>query len=314
MARSSRGLVIKPGKGVVGTFPVPPGTQTDNYPPPPVPPGTVPFHLTPRPDGLAVDTTPGAYVQRRWSPRRRRWPEVAAFDDRVGQLEQRQAGTSESLAALREQHQTAEQQDRDALALWVAQEDGPRPLASAPAIAEQIAELEREREAIEIAVRSELDGKLAYVQKHRGRLVAEAAKARAELVERFRDAISAMAEAREEATAAVTTELWATLYPDEGADPSAQPMQMIRGGRVVKAIPGYTAQLAMVSLLDALESDAAWLDQVAEGKAEEGELDPNREAIWEASEEGRDALNRRNKRVRKRLEETMGPRVGWGDE
>ena len=257
MARSSRGLIIKPGKGVVGTFPVPPGTSTDNQPPPTLPPGTVPFHLTPRPDGLAVDTTPGAYVQRRWSPRRRRWPEVAAFDDRVRQLEQRQAGTSESLVALREQHQTAESHDRDQLAGWVASEPGPRPLPTAPAIAEQITELEREREAIEIAVRSELDQKLAYVERHRHRLVADAAKARGEAVARFRAAIGLMAEAREEAVGAVQCELWATQYPGEGADPSSMPLAMVRGGRIVKAIPNYNSQLAAVSLLEALEADAS---------------------------------------------------------
>ena len=311
--RRSHGLIIKPGKGVVGTFPVPDGTRLDIPQPPTLPEGTIPFHLTPRADGLAVDTTPGAYIQRRWSPRRRRWPEVAAFDDRVQQLEQRQAATAEALVQLRERHQAAEQHDNDELAAWVASDHGPRPLVTAPAIARQIEELEREREAIDTAVRSELDEKLAYVVKHRGRLVSEAAKARAEAVTRLRAAIGALAEAREEAVAAVTCELWAVEYPGEKADPSAVPMQLVRGGRIIKAIPNYTAQLAMVSLLEALESDAAWLDKVAEVAVDEKQLDPNREAVWETSEEGREALDRRRQRDRKRLEQTMGPRTGWGD-
>ena len=107
MSRSSKGLIIRPGSGIIATFPVPPGSKTDNHPPPELPPGTVPFHLTPRPAGLAVDIQPGQYVQCRWSPRRRRWPEVAAFDDRVQQLEQRQAGQPKP-SRLRETHTAAE--------------------------------------------------------------------------------------------------------------------------------------------------------------------------------------------------------------
>ena len=308
---NSRGLIIRPGKGVVNTFPVPEGTRLDIPPAPTLPPGTVPFHLTPRPDGLAVDTSPGAYLRRRWSPRRRRWPAVSAFDDRVRQLEQRHAGTAENLVMLREQHQAAEARDRDELAAWIATEHGPRPVATAPALAEQIVELEREREAIDTAVRSELDQKLAYVEKHRGRLVSEAAKARAEMVERFRTAIGALAEAREEAVAAVQCELWAVEYPGEKADPSAMPLQLVRGGRVVKAIPNYVNALAMVSMVEALQSDAEWLDGVAAARIEEGELDPAREAIWEQSEEGQAALNRRRKRDRERVLGGMGPRTGW---
>ena len=88
---------------------------------------------------------------------------------------------------------------------------------------------------------------------------------------------------------------------------------MLRGGRIIKAIPGYTAQLAMVHVLEALESDVQWLDKVAEATVEEREIDPNKQAIWETSEEGREALDRRRQRDRKRLEHTMGPRTGWGD-
>ena len=111
----------------------------------------------------------------------------------------------------------------------------------------------------------------------------------------------------------MTCELWAVEYPGEKAGPSAVPMQQLRGGRIVKAIPNYTNALAMVSLLEALESDAAWLDKVAEVAVDEKQLDPNREAVWETSEEGREALDRRRQRDRKRLEQTMGPRTGWGD-
>ena len=123
-----------------------------------------------------------------------------------------------------------------------------------------------------------------------------------------------MAEAREEVVGLVQAEVWSVEYPGEKADPSAMALQMVRGGLVVPTIPSYRSSLAMVSVLETLEADAKWLDEVAEKRVEEGELDPNREAIWETSEEGQEALDRRHKRDRERLEETMGPRVGWGDE
>jgi len=48
-----------------------------------------PHHMTPRPDGLSVDTSLEAYGQRRWSPTRwhpfkTKWSSVAVFDERAG--------------------------------------------------------------------------------------------------------------------------------------------------------------------------------------------------------------------------------------
>ena len=150
-----------------------------------------------------------------------------------------------------------------------------------------------------------------YVERHRGRLISEAAKARAEAVTRLRAAIGALAEAREEAVAAVTCGALAVEFPGETADPSAIPLQQLRGGRIVKAIPGYTAQLAMISMLEALESDAAWLNQVAKTTVEDKQLDPARSAVWETSPEGQEALNRRRKLDRERALGTMRPDTSW---
>ncbi len=116
--------------------------------------------------------------------------------------------------------------------------------------------------------------------------------------------------------ASLQTEAWATEYPREAANPSALPLQLVRGGRIVKQIPNYTDQLTAISLLEALEADAAWLDPVMQAKTEESELDPNRDAVWETSPEGQEALNRRRKRDRERLQELQrsGTRAAGNDD
>jgi hypothetical protein len=67
-------------------------------------------------------------VQRRFSPRRLRWQQVAEFDERVAERGQRSARTGEELTSLRERHRLAVQADQEALAAWQADDvRGPRP-------------------------------------------------------------------------------------------------------------------------------------------------------------------------------------------
>ena len=87
MSENTRGMLVRGGK-VVATVSLPPGTRDATLPPPRTPEGTTPHHMTPRPDGLSVDTSLEAYGQRRWSPTRwhpfkTKWSSVAVFDERV---------------------------------------------------------------------------------------------------------------------------------------------------------------------------------------------------------------------------------------
>jgi len=90
--------------------------------------------------------------QRRFSPRRNRWKEVAEFDRRVRELGERQTTLNDELGALEERHKESERADREALATWAANGKGKRPEPTAPAVRQRIEELTQNREALSLAV------------------------------------------------------------------------------------------------------------------------------------------------------------------
>ena len=313
----SRGLLIRRGlrvNTVMGSLALPPGTKDATLPRPPLPEGVVPLHATLRADGLAVDRSIEAAVFRRWSPfRRDRWPEVHEFDARVGRLEERHTDMNEQLVALREQLRVAETADRDALAAWLEDSSGTRPLPAAPGIEQRIGELEHERDAIETAMVNAGIAKAEYVAKHRGRLQQEAAKARKASVQKLAEAIDALEQARAAVVEDVRDERWASAFPGPDADAGNLRLAMVRGGRVVKAIP-EVGQLAAERVFATLRADSAWLDEVAAPHEQAaGEPDPHHEAIWEQTDEGRRANYLADRRVRQGLTPRNLHRAGWED-
>jgi hypothetical protein len=320
--RRSRGLIVRRGKGVIGTFPLPPGTKDATLPRPSVPADVVPLDQTPLPSGLAVDRSIESYAYKRWSPTRwnpfrSRWPEVHAFDERVAQLERRQADVNAELATLQEGLRTAIKDDGEALARWVADPVDTRPVPAAPQIEERIAELERERDALTLAMHHELDRKAAYVSKHRGRLRLEAEKAHNEAVAQLQAAIDKAEQARDEVVRCVEAEFWAANFPGEDADAGRLQLALMKGGRVTRAIPNLQSQTVATQLIAALREDAAWLDTVtADEERKRDELDPYREAVWEMSDEGQQAMARKAKQNRERIEATKyrnTAAAGWED-
>jgi hypothetical protein len=283
-------------------------------PNPDVPPDVVPLHETPRPDGLVVDVSIGSYVRKRWSPLRKRWPEVHEYDQRVAQLEQRQADLNAELVGLQEQLVQVEAADREALARWVATQEGERPLPVGPGVEQRISEKTAERDALTTAMQHTLDDKAAYVEKHRSRLVREAAKARKHAVKRLHADITQVEQSRAEAVECVSAERWAAEYPGEAADAGTLGLQKIRGGRLVKAIPDFRGQLVAGQLTDALHQDADWLDSVLEKERETGEPDIREQAVWEQTPEGDKAINRERHRIREGLAARNVHAAGWGNE
>src|SRR5829696_2609178 len=86
-------------------------------------------------DLVSVETN----VWRRLSPTRNRWPEIAEFDERVAELEQRQAAKADELRELRDREISAPAADYDRLATWQLDgEQGQRPEPELPRIREQI--------------------------------------------------------------------------------------------------------------------------------------------------------------------------------
>ena len=251
-------------------FPVPP----IRHPRPEPPPDTIPFDQTPREDGLSVDFSLESYGRKRWRPSRwnpfrSRWAEVAEYDARVARLDERQADVSSQLAALHEQFAVQEKADRTALSLWVEDPSGERPLPVAPGIAQRIRKLEAEYDALTLAIQSVLDQKTEYVVQRRGRLSQEAAKARAEAVRELDSAIATVEEARAQAVAAVEAERWAAEFPGPDADAGALRLAMIKGGRVVKALPEFDGQIAAVQAVEILREDSDWLDRAVPAEQEQ---------------------------------------------
>lgn len=311
----SRGLIVQKRRGIVGSFPLPPGTRDGTLPRPAVPPESM--RADERPDGLAIDVDAGAYARKRWSPSRwnpfrSRWPEVAELDERVYRLEQRQADTLAELVALREQHTEAVRADESALADWVADPEGDRPLPTAPGVEQRVSELERERDALEVATRRVLDEKDRYVQANRRRLRSEAAKARADAAKHLDELIDTVAEAREQVVACVEAERWAAHFPAEDADPASLRLPLVRGGRVSRALPELRTQVAASQVLELLRHDSQWLNGATADAEPDGELDPDKQAIWETSDEGRAALQRKNEQVREGLAPRNVREAGWG--
>jgi hypothetical protein len=122
-------------------------------------------------DLVATETN----VWRRLSPARNRWPEIAEFDQRVAELEARQAAKAEELRELRDREISAPAADADRLATWQLDgERGDRPEPELPTIREQIERRREEWEALTRATERVLQEKAEFVAKHRGRLVKDA--------------------------------------------------------------------------------------------------------------------------------------------
>jgi hypothetical protein len=277
-------------------------------------PDVVPLHQTPRPDGLAVDTSIASYAFKRWSPFRKRWPDVLAFDERVRELEHQQAAVNQKLVEAHEELAAAEAADQELLATWVANPSGTRPQPEAPGAELRIRDLEREREALELAVRRVLDDKSDFVAQHRARLIREARKATAKAVKQLHEKVEAVEQARAEAVDCVVAQHWAKHFPGEDANAGSLRLALIKGGRVVKALNGYLGQIVSTQALELLREDADWIGRVLEPKEDDGELDVlGGDPFWEQSPEGREAVVRANKKAAEMLQPRHTRVAGWGD-
>ena len=114
--------------------------------------------------------------------------------------------------------------------------------------------------------------------------------------------------------AAVEAEQWAKGYPGEDADPASLRLMLMRGGRVSRTIPELRTQVAFENVQAYLLHDAAWLDAAVADPETDGELDPDKDAMWWNSDEGRAAINRKNKEAAERLAPRNLTQAGWGNE
>ena len=265
-----------------------------------LPPAPTPTSLPPR---LLDDSRHS--VLKRFSPVRNRWPEVAEFDRRVGELEQRQASLTDELRALSEQHRASVIADKQTLAEWVASENGKRPEPTAPATEQRIEELEANRDALSTAVLRGLDEKAAFVEQHRRRLQKDAAKATEQAAARYEHLLSELEAARTEALEARRSQLWADLYPSETITQDVE-SRLLLGGLRLKEVPWTKDRIEIEQVLAVLRADAEWTRQ-AQTPAQRAEIegtDPRLEgaAVWAGSEEDQEQQRRDQQLARERIE------------
>ena len=245
-------------------------------------------------------------VWKRLTPGRNPWPQVAAFDERVAGLEQRQAAVADELRELRERELAAPARDHERLAEWeLGDRKGLRPEPELPAIRERIELLQAEWEGLTRAAARVLDEKGEYVEKHRGRLVKEADGHTERAHRRYLELIDALAEARADLFATRRAAVWARLFP---AEQSARDVaDTFAGGRrrPLEAM-GLAAAVAAERVLDGLRADADWLreaatpEQHAEMEGRDVRHDRGR-AYWTDTEEGQEWQRAERQRALERL-------------
>ncbi len=233
-------------------------------------------------------------------PARRRWPELADIDRRIQDIEGRQAAVSAERQQLEERRATAPAIDSQALAQWHHDgATGERPEPSLPGIEAGIARCVADYEALTLAADKVLTEKVAFVEKHRARLVKEAERGAEEASARYARLLAEAEEARGDALAARETVVWAKLFPSEALLRQPQ-TRLLAGGLQRGAAPlGLNTQLEAAALYAALKVDAEWV-ATAMSREQRAALDGagehvarvDREAVFVQTPEGQEALRR----------------------
>jgi hypothetical protein len=257
-----------------------------------------------------LDPSMEAYARRRWSPRRG-WRDVAEFDERVAELEQRQARVLAEMTGLHEQIPVAERADTEAMATWVTEQRGSRPLPTVPALEQRVAELQQECDALTLAVQRVLDKKERYVEKHRGRLLKEARKAHEQTVAEFRRLVDEVERTRGHAADCVEALRWALEFPGEGAASNLR-LELAKGGRVPKVLPEFKTIVPIAKVFEWLREDAAWLARALDPKHER-DLDVREQAVWTGTDEGEAAVRREKARILEQMRPRNVHRADWLD-
>jgi hypothetical protein len=253
-------------------------------------------------------------TRRRFSPRKNRWAEVRAFDDRVAEYERRRAEISARLDPLQHQLALADQTDADALADWIANDErGEKPESVKPRLEKEISELHREDAGLVRAASVELERKAEYIETHRRRLTTLAhervKRAHADLVER----LDGLPSAREELVLAREAELWASTFGSEGANQMPQLSHLAGGDAKVGKKLGLSSVTPVERLYEALRADAEWLTDAisAEQSKALGDQDETASAVWVDTDEGQAWRRQQAAEAAERIRRAQQPGTRW---
>lgn len=231
------------------------------------------------------------WAAARINPRRSRWPELQQMDERVVEIDQAQTRALAELGEVQQMRASAEPEHQARLADWLAGgQQGPRPVSEAGDLDTRIAELAAEVAALDIARERIFGERVAYVQKHRKRLLREAEAERKRRHRRCLTLVDELEREREELIACRQTELWAALFPHDALASEAPFTNCIAGARLKvqeRHLPGVKVQLPAHSVFGLLRDDASHCATVvttAQAAALSGSTEKeltDREATWQ---------------------------------
>jgi hypothetical protein len=246
----------------------------------------------------------------RIGPRRNRWQDLLAYEERLLELEQRRTALHEEIAALNLQLQEEPGRHTAALAAWMeAGERDERPVSRVPELQAALADRQAEYEAAGLRYDQTLRERAEHVMRNRSRFVRDVAKAKEEAAANYRRLVDELEGKRREVLDLRATEVWAGLFPSEALQnqPNVQTLVGARKSVQEPLLPGVQAGLAAENVFALLRrdvefcADVATADQYAaltgvslakltgrEARWQEGKTDfvgPSFEAAWRGSAE-----------------------------
>ena len=268
-------------------------------------PVPVPVPPDPRDDpNFAVLAGPEQSWFARLSPRRSRWPDVAAVDAKIADLDQRQQALHGQLTDLHQRRQTADADAARRMADWLIDSHGERPQNEAQALDDQIADLSAEYQAIDIRRESVLNEKIALVTKRRRSLVRDAERAVDAAKKKYLDAVDAVVAARAELVDANQSRIWACCFPNDVLQTYPPDHVMVSGRRRESERNGFTSAVPATSIFGLLRDDAQVFttittrDQQAQMQGVSTAALSGDEAMWDDSDEAEAWRKRERERLR----------------
>lgn len=250
----------------------------------------------------------------RISPRHRnRWPELMEIDDRWQQCDRRQEELRAALADLHRSRANAEADHARAVAAWIAAgQTDPRPVSEAGALDAAIVDTQAECAAMDTVRDRILEERIAFVDKHRKRLVHDAddetQRARAHYV----DAIAELERARAELIGLRETTVWASLYPSDTLQSHPPTHALAGGGRRASERRGFQSAVPAPAVFDLLRDDADHLATVATAEQAAAIHGVSRaalsgdQAMWAGSDEDGAFQKRERERLIEQYESVWG--------
>lgn len=254
----------------------------------------------------------------RISPRHRnRWPELQAIEERVVGIDAREEELHQTLIELRQRRERADAEHSARLAEWMAAgEEGARPVSEATALDAEIAERQAEYDAMDSLRDRVLEEKIAFVHRHRKRLVKDVERAIQETKQRYLESVNELEQARDELIGLNETRVWAALFGDRSdLLRTFAPTHALVGARqreTQRHVPELKGGLAAHAVLGLLRADAehfaavATVEQAAAMQGvSKGALTQD-EAMWANSDEDVAWQKREKERLIEIYEQTWG--------